>query len=205
MSLLKVFVADAGERVRRLRESVAQDAIASLVREAHTLKGGAVTAGLGRAAALAEELELALERGDRDAAREAIAALAAEVETAQAAVRTVLVIEDDPTSLLLVERTAARVPGVRLLTARTGSDGVEVARTERPDVVLLDGSLPDLAAEEVLARLAADPATADVPVAVVSADARVERIAELRAAGTVEYLTKPLDVERLLAILAGAE
>jgi CheY-like chemotaxis protein len=201
MSLLETFLPDAAERIQRLRDGLAEAAApADLIRDAHTLTGSAATVGLLRASALAAELESALERGDVDAARTALEALAKELDRARAGVHTVLCIEDDPTSLLLVERTAARIPGVRLLSARTGSDGLETARRERPDLVLLDAVLPDLSAEDVLRDLADDPG---VPVAVVSANARAERIAELRGAGAVQYLTKPLDVGRLAALLRG--
>jgi CheY-like chemotaxis protein len=51
--------------------------------------------------------------------------------------------------------------------------------------------------------LKADPATADIPVVVLSADATASQVERLRAAGAADYLTKPLDVERLMAVLAG--
>jgi len=76
-------------------------------------------------------------------------------------------------------------------------------REFRPDVVLVDLHLPDLDGSEVLERLKADPATANIPVVVLSADATASQVARLRAAGAANYLTKPLDVERLMAVLAG--
>ncbi|HXG76751.1 MAG TPA: response regulator, partial [Gaiellaceae bacterium] len=69
---------------------------------------------------------------------------------------------------------------------------------------LLDLTLPDLSGDRVLAELARDPATAGLPVAVVSANARPDRIAELRATGVVAYLTKPLDVGVLARLLEGS-
>jgi len=76
-------------------------------------------------------------------------------------------------------------------------------REFRPDVVLVDLHLPDLDGHEVLEQLKADPATADLPVVVLSADATASQVERLRAAGAADYLTKPLDVERLMAVLAG--
>jgi CheY-like chemotaxis protein len=114
---------------------------------------------------------------------------------------TVLYVEDNPTNLLLVERIMARRPDVQLLTAMRGDLGLELAATHCPDLILLDLHLPDLGGGEVLARLQADPATSDIPVVIVSADATPGQIDRLMAAGALHYLTKPLDVGELLAVL----
>jgi CheY-like chemotaxis protein len=84
-----------------------------------------------------------------------------------------------------------------------GQLGLELVREYRPDVVLVDLHLPDLDGREVLEQLKADPATADIPVVVLSADATPSQVERLRVAGAADYLTKPLDVERLMAVLAG--
>jgi CheY-like chemotaxis protein len=92
---------------------------------------------------------------------------------------------------------------VRLIPAMQGQLGLELVREYRPDVVLVDLHLPDLDGREVLEQLKADPATADIPVVVLSADATPSQVERLRVAGAADYLTKPLDVERLMAVLAG--
>jgi CheY-like chemotaxis protein len=76
-----------------------------------------------------------------------------------------------------------------------------MVRTERPDLILLDLHLPDLSGEEVLRRLWADPETRRIPVAVLSADATPHQKQRMLAAGAVAYLTKPLDLTRLLQLL----
>jgi CheY-like chemotaxis protein len=91
-------------------------------------------------------------------------------------------------------------PPVRLVVARTGADGLAAAERERPDLVLLDLGLPDLAADEVMRRLRQGPGEAP-RVVVVTGDARAERLRELRAAGASECLTKPVDLARLLAVV----
>lgn len=68
-------------------------------------------------------------------------------------------------------------------------------------LVLLDLHLPDLGGEEVLQRLRDDPATASIPVVIVSADATPGQIRRLLTAGAAAYLTKPIDVRDLLRIL----
>jgi CheY-like chemotaxis protein len=79
--------------------------------------------------------------------------------------------------------------------------GLDLARQHRPDLILLDVHLPDMDGEEVLRQLRADAALRDTPVLVVSADATPHRAERLRAAGAWEYLTKPIDVARFLALL----
>jgi CheY-like chemotaxis protein len=68
-------------------------------------------------------------------------------------------------------------------------------------LVLLDLHLPDMDGEQVLQRLRDDPATASIPVVIVSADATPGRVQRLVTAGAVGYLTKPIDVRELLRFL----
>jgi CheY-like chemotaxis protein/anti-sigma regulatory factor (Ser/Thr protein kinase) len=117
--------------------------------------------------------------------------------------RTVLHVEDNLSNLTLVEQTLERLPGIRLIPAMYGKLGIELAREHRPDLVLLDLHMPDLHGHEVLARLKGDPATREIPVVVISADATPTQVDSLLAAGAVEYLTKPIDVEQLLDVVAG--
>jgi CheY-like chemotaxis protein len=112
----------------------------------------------------------------------------------------VLYIEDSLSSLALVERLIGR-RCVTLLTAADGATGLEQARHTPPDLVLLDLRLPDMPGEEVLSRLRAVPETSATPVVVISADATPGRIHTLLNAGALAYLTKPIDVRRLMALL----
>ena len=111
----------------------------------------------------------------------------------------VLYIEDNAANLRLVERIFERRPGVELISASQGLEGLELVRTRRPDVVLLDINLPDVSGEEVLRQIRADPLTATIPVVVVSADANYRQVQLLLEAGAVAYLTKPLDIHDLLS------
>jgi CheY-like chemotaxis protein len=112
-------------------------------------------------------------------------------------------VEDNLSNLKLVERALEHVPGVRLIPAMHGKLGIDLARKHRPNLILLDLHLPDLHGHEVLERLKADPSTAAIPVVVVSADATPGQISKLLASGAADYLTKPLDVGRLLEIVEG--
>ncbi len=113
----------------------------------------------------------------------------------------VLYIEDNLSNLKLVERIVARRPGVELLSAMQGRRGLDLAREHRPLLILLDIHLPDLPGREVLARLRADPGTRDIPVVILSADATPGQIKRLLTEGARAYLTKPVDVGQLLAML----
>jgi CheY-like chemotaxis protein len=79
--------------------------------------------------------------------------------------------------------------------------GLELAAEHDPDLILLDLHLPDMPGQEVLRRLRAEPRTAQVPVVVLSADARPTLIKELLAQGVRAFITKPLDVKELLELL----
>lgn len=123
------------------------------------------------------------------------------IETGQTATTGILLhIEDNPSNVALIERLLRRQPGVRLVTAKLGREGLELAGTHRPDLILLDLHLPDISGHEVLQRLQADPATHDIPVAVISADASSGQVERLLAAGARAYLTKPLEIRKLVEL-----
>ncbi|MEN3371348.1 MAG: hypothetical protein V7609_3491 [Verrucomicrobiota bacterium] len=113
----------------------------------------------------------------------------------------VLYIEDDPVNFTLVERILEFRPAVKLLHARSGESGVELAMAHRPKLILLDLNLPDIHGSEVLRRLQDAPETAKVPVVVLSADATPSQIERLLTAGARNYLTKPFDIDPFLAVV----
>ncbi|WP_182482606.1 PAS domain S-box protein [Calidithermus roseus] len=117
-------------------------------------------------------------------------------------IRTLLYIEDNLSNLRLVERLLARWPNVHLISAMQGRLGLELARSLKPDLVLLDLHLPDIAGQEVLSRLKADPQVLGIPVVVVSADASPQQVQGVLARGAVDFLAKPLDIERFHQVLS---
>ena len=114
---------------------------------------------------------------------------------------TVLCIEDNASNLELVEQVLNRLPHVTLIPAMRPQLGLDLAAEHHPDLVLLDLHLPDMPGQEVLRRLRANPSTADVPVVVLSADARPSQIERMLDQGARAFLTKPLDVKELLTLL----
>jgi CheY-like chemotaxis protein len=136
-----------------------------------------------------------LEPGRTDGAR---------AESAPRPARTILYVEDNLANLDLVETIFGDRPEIALIPALQGRLGLQLAREHRPDLVLLDLHLPDLSGERVLHELRADERTRHIPVLVISADATTRQIERLRAAGALDYLTKPLDVDQFLAAVNAA-
>ena len=144
-------------------------------------------------------LELPAAQPPEDPARFVDAAIDAQRRTE--IVGTVLYIEDNPANLRLVERAVELRPGIRFLSAMLGRTGIELAREHDPGLVILDLNLPDMTGEAVLAELRADRATRAIPVVILSADATRRQRDRLIELGALAYLTKPVDVRALLAML----
>jgi signal transduction histidine kinase/ActR/RegA family two-component response regulator len=115
--------------------------------------------------------------------------------------KTILYIEDNSSNLRLVERIFGHRPAARLISAMTGRLGLDLADLHKPDWILLDLHLPDISGEEVLRLLRANLGTAHIPVTILSADATPGQINRLIEAGARDYLTKPLDVRKLIHLL----
>jgi CheY-like chemotaxis protein len=114
----------------------------------------------------------------------------------------VLYIDDNEDNIFLLQRLFKRKrPDIQLHTAMTGHAGVRVALDNQPALILLDNRLPDASGEQVLRQLAATPATAAIPVVIVSGDSNPATVNELLTAGAADYLSKPFDVHQLLAII----
>jgi CheY-like chemotaxis protein len=114
----------------------------------------------------------------------------------------VLYIDDNPDNVLIVKRLLKRsCPNVQLHAATTGRDGISAAIDAKPALILLDNRLPDTNGEQVLRQLAAIPATAAIPVVILSGDSDPRTINELLAAGAANFLAKPLDIHKLLAVI----
>jgi signal transduction histidine kinase/CheY-like chemotaxis protein len=107
---------------------------------------------------------------------------------------TLLYIEDNPANLKLVQEIVRFRPDLRLVSAPDGHFGLSLARTQRPDVILMDLNLPGLSGFEVLAQLRREPETARIPAIAVSANAMRADIERALAAGFTRYLTKPIDI-----------
>ena len=124
--------------------------------------------------------------------------VAATVEPVQ---RDVLYIEDNEVNQVLMEGMLAHRPAIDLRVAALPEVGLAMAVAHPPDLVLLDIQLPGIDGFEVLKRLRLLPALQHTPVVAVSANAMPDDLAQARDAGFADYLTKPLDMARLLAVV----
>ncbi len=114
---------------------------------------------------------------------------------------TLLYVEDNPANLKLVEQLIARRTDIRLITAIDGNLGIQLARSEHPDVILMDINLPGISGIEALKILRDDPATAQIPVVALSANAMPRDIEKGLEAGFFRYLTKPIKLTKLMDTL----
>jgi CheY-like chemotaxis protein len=116
--------------------------------------------------------------------------------------RIVLYIDDDEDNIFLLRRLFQRkCPDIQLHTAMTGHDGVRMAIDDQPALILLDNRLPGDSGEQVLRQLAATPATAAIPVVILSGDSNPATVSELLAAGAADFLGKPFEAHELVAII----
>jgi PAS domain S-box-containing protein len=115
--------------------------------------------------------------------------------------RTLLYVEDNPANLKLVEQLIARRPDMRLLSARDGNLGIQLARANQPEVILMDINLPGISGIEALKILRADQATAHIPVVALSANAMPGDIEKGLQAGFFRYLTKPIKINEFMETL----
>jgi PAS domain S-box-containing protein len=120
---------------------------------------------------------------------------------ADAQIRTILCVEDNPANLMLVESLLGRRSDLRLLSARDGKEGIEISRVARPDVILMDLNLPGISGIRALQILAGDPSTSHIPVVALSANAMPRDIEKGLKAGFFRYLTKPIKVSEFMETL----
>jgi CheY-like chemotaxis protein len=112
-----------------------------------------------------------------------------------------LIVEDDMTCVYLWQRYMKR-SGFRAISTQEGKEALDLARRERPNLVVLDVMLPDIDGWEVLQALKADPATRDIPVLICSALHEEKHSA---ARGADGYLQKPILYEDFLEALSNID
>jgi PAS domain S-box-containing protein len=166
------------------------------------LMGGSIGAEstIGTGSVFWIELNLSTERQPTDGIAISSAAAQAPIQT-DAYVRTLLYVEDNPANLMLIEDLIARRPNIRLVSARDGNRGIEIAKASRPDVILMDINLPGISGIKALGILAEDPITAHIPVIALSANAIPRDIEKGLEAGFFRYLTKPIKVNEFMETL----
>ena len=109
----------------------------------------------------------------------------------------VLVIEDEPIYQLYLRKYLEKL-GLKVFTAETGISGIQTARREFPDFIMLDMGLPDMIGTDCLDILKKDPDTAGIPVIVTTADATDEFKEETLYLGAHVYHRKPITPDQLI-------
>jgi len=112
--------------------------------------------------------------------------------------RTILVIDDEPVNIQLLRRKL-EWEGLQVLSADNGQTGLDLARSESPDLILLDVMMPGMDGFEVCQKLAEDDGTKSIPVIFVTAQNSKAGKLEGLQAGAVDYITKPIDLDETAA------
>jgi CheY-like chemotaxis protein len=114
--------------------------------------------------------------------------------------RVVLVVEDFEDNRFMMRRLL-EMSGYRVVEAVNGNQAVEAAASERPDIILMDLSLPMLDGLAATRRIRTQDGLRKVPIVAVSAHDSADFHAEALAAGCNEYVTKPIDFDQLVQLL----
>jgi DNA-binding response OmpR family regulator len=118
---------------------------------------------------------------------------------------TVLVVEDDPVILRLLE-VNFELEGFGVILAHDGAEGIELARSDRPDIIVSDIMMPKVSGIELVEALKGDPSTASIPIILLSAKAQTSDLKSGMDAGADDYVTKPFEpldlVDRVNALLS---
>ncbi len=109
----------------------------------------------------------------------------------------VLYVEDVDVNYVMVEAGLASFPGIELIRATTGHDGVRQVRSEHPDFVLLDMHLPDISGLEVVRQLSEDIAARRLRVTILTGDELTMDVIKAMSLGAFEYWIKPVNVRVL--------
>ncbi len=113
----------------------------------------------------------------------------------------ILYVEDNDDNVYMLKNRLSRA-GFTVVVAINGTQGIAMASAERPDLILMDLTLPDIDGEEATRRIKADPVTKRIPVIALTANAMSGDREKAIAAGCDDFDTKPVDMPRLLEKIA---
>jgi CheY-like chemotaxis protein len=121
----------------------------------------------------------------------------------EAAVALRALVVDDSDAIRSLIAVNLELEGFEVRTAKDGQEGLETALSWRPDVITLDVVMPRMTGFEALERLRADPATAQIPVVIVTARAPAADRLQGESLGVDAYLTKPFEPAELVSVVTG--
>ena len=116
---------------------------------------------------------------------------------------TKVLVVDDEAPIRLLCRVNLEAEGMDVLEAADGEQGLELARAEKPDVVLLDVMMPGMDGWQVAERLVEDAETTDIPLVFLTARAELRDRARGLELGGVDYITKPFNPTELATVVEG--
>ena len=109
----------------------------------------------------------------------------------------ILYVEDNDDNVYMLKNRLLRA-GFSVVVATDGAQGIAMATSEQPDLILMDLTLPDIRGEEATQRIKGDPATKQIPVIALTAHAMSGDREKALAAGCDDFDTKPVEMSRLL-------
>lgn len=112
----------------------------------------------------------------------------------------ILIVEDNDKNRKLV-RDVLQFKGYQTIEATTAEEGIDLARVEKPSLILMDIQLPEMDGLTALARLKAEPLTRDIPVIAITASAMPQDLERIRQAGFDAYQTKPISVKEFIGLV----
>jgi CheY-like chemotaxis protein len=113
----------------------------------------------------------------------------------------ILYVEDNDDNVYMLKNRLSRA-GFTVIVATDGTQGIAMASSEQPDLILMDLTLPDIDGEDATRRIKADPATKSIPIIALTANALAGDREKALAAGCDDFDTKPVDMPRLLEKMA---
>ena len=117
------------------------------------------------------------------------------------ATRQTILVVDDYEEIRILMRKVLETSGYRVVEAADGQEAVEAARTELPDLILMDLCMPQRSGVSAVYRIRKHEELHDVPIIAVTAYASADLHLEALKAGCVEYITKPIDLDYLTNLL----
>lgn len=129
---------------------------------------------------------------------------AVETDMEKDKMRSVLYVEDNPANLQLMQALLRRLPFIKMLSAHTGELGLEMAEAHHPDAILMDINLPGIDGFKALEHLKGAKATEDIPIIALTSRAMPKDVERGLQAGFHAYLTKPIQIDKVLGALESA-
>ena len=112
--------------------------------------------------------------------------------------KKILVVDDSPTDLHILSEMLTK-NGYTVIPAESGEEGIELAKSEKPDLILMDIVMPGMNGFEATRAIARDPETSSIPILIISTKGQeTDRVWGLRQ-GAKDYLVKPVDEQTLIS------